>query len=86
MFAIIASHAEPHAGTAFGWFIVLSMWVGFGVLTAWLADQKKRFWPAWFFLGMIFTLAAILAVGLAPEGRSKLDLFDATPDRPDIGP
>ena len=38
----------------------------FGIMTAWLAQEKGRAPFTWLLLGTVFGVAALIAVGLAP--------------------
>jgi hypothetical protein len=58
-------------------------WVVLAFFTAWVAGTKGRGEGAWFVLGLLFGIIALIAVGLAPpivEGKQSI------PDRePKVG-
>jgi hypothetical protein len=53
--------------------LLVILWVILAFFTAWIAGTKGRSEGAWFVLGLLFGIIALLAVGLAsspePEGN-----------------
>jgi len=52
---------------------VVAHWFGQAALCAWLSEQKGRWLPLWFVLGLIFPVVAMLALIGAPEQRLPFD-------------
>ncbi len=53
------------------WLILVAWFAVFGLLSAWVAGTKNRNIDAWFWIGGLFGLFGLLAIGLAPTLEPK---------------
>ena len=52
-------------------FWILVWWILQGMLTGWVAEQRRRGPMQWFFVAMAMGPLALIAVGLTPIGPEK---------------
>jgi hypothetical protein len=58
-----------------------------GAFSAWLASAKDREAGTWFFLGLLFGIIALIAIGLSPDEKAPEDSKSASPPPvPEAGP
>jgi hypothetical protein len=65
-------------------FTVVIFNAAMGGFSAWLASRKGYSTGAWFFLGLLFGVIAILAVGLAPIKTVAPETGEAEPEPMDF--